>query len=533
MKRIKTICMALILTLLLVALGSDPSLALDRANRQNALHTSVQIVALNFEGQNASAVWTGSGTIIDPGGLILTNYHVVEENGEWNKLGIGITTSSDQPPQPSFFAEIAAKAPRLDLAVLRIVTDLDGNEVDPVSLDLPYLQLGSADSLEVGDELNIFGYPGIGGATITFTQGEVSGFVNEEGVDYQRAWIKTDATIAGGNSGGTAVDEQGLLIGVPTKLGAGNTEYFADVRPIQDTNGDGIVDEKDTPIPLGGFMNSLRPINLAFPLIDAARKGESAEVEASPGHIGPGRSDSTPRGGQAAFGSITFATQQNADDSPKDPGSAFPTGTSQLLAYFDYENMSNGAEFNYAWTIDDVAAAGDILKWSDGSDGTFLLSLDNAGEALPEGKYELALGVAGELLQSGIVTIGQAPDSTSPAPPAEPQQPDDAGVTLYGQVVDADTGKPIPAAFILLTQPGVSVDAFYTEAGLQDGQTAAIGITDEKGNYVTFPPLVRGNTYGVIIVAENYQPIAVDNALEITADDPDPVELETVSLSKG
>ena len=67
-----------------------------------------------------------------------------------------------------------------------------------------------------GDPIHIFGYPAIGGGTLQYTAGVVSGFNFEEGID-GRAWITTDATMSGGSSGGTAVDAQGRLIGVPTQ----------------------------------------------------------------------------------------------------------------------------------------------------------------------------------------------------------------------------------------------------------------------------------------------------------------------------
>ncbi|MFN8457946.1 MAG: serine protease [Anaerolineae bacterium] len=534
MKQVKITSLSLLIALLLLALGSQSGLALERGARQNVLHAAVQIVALNLEGKSGSTAWTGSGTIVDPNGLILTNYHVVEENGEWNKLGVAITTQSDQPPQPTYFAEIAAKAPRLDLAVLRIVSDLDGQPFDPAAANLAYVPLGSADSLEVGDELNIFGYPGIGGATITFTKGEVSGFVNEEGVDYPRAWIKTDATIAGGNSGGTAVDETGFLTGIPTKLGAGNTDYFADVRPIQDTNGDGVVDENDTPISLGGFLNSLRPVNLAYPLIEAARSGEQIEVEANPGQPQQIEAQPAPQSGlgsQPEIGSIIFATQQKADGLPKDPNKSFPAGITQLLAYFDYQGMQNDADFNYVWTLDEVTIASNSLAWDGDSQGTYLLSLDNGGDPMPEGTYKLVLGQNGALLQGGAVTVGQT-SSPNPQQPPAPQPPAGNGVTLSGQIVDADTGRGISAAFMVILQPGFPVNRFFAEEELPEGALSAFAITDEQGIYTTLPPLARGDTYGVVIYAQGYEPIALDDALEILANDPDQVDMETIALSQ-
>jgi hypothetical protein len=114
-----------------------------------------------------------------------------------------------------------------------------------------------------GDPIHIFSYPAAGGGTLQYTAGVVSGFSFEAGLD-ERAWITTDATISGGSSGGTAVDSQGHLIGVPTQGSQ------LDCRP-GDTNRDGTVDAADVGcIPVGGSIGQLRPIALALPILTSA-----------------------------------------------------------------------------------------------------------------------------------------------------------------------------------------------------------------------------------------------------------------------
>ena len=80
---------------------------------------------------------------------------------------------------------------------------------------------------------------------------------------------------AGGNSGGLASTPGGEIIGVPTQLGYGGEDQYVDCRVLADTNRDGYVDEYDNCVPTGGFINALRPINLAMPLIEAAQRGEA------------------------------------------------------------------------------------------------------------------------------------------------------------------------------------------------------------------------------------------------------------------
>jgi S1-C subfamily serine protease len=234
----------------------------------------VQIITLYLEDGEYQIGWTGSGTVISPEGLILTNAHVVLPDRYFtvDALVVAFTTREDQEPEALYFAEVIQADASLDIAVIQILRDLDENLIDPADLNLPYVPLGNADHLRLGDTVTILGYPGIGGDTITLTRGEVSGFTSEEGYG-DRAFIKTTATIAGGNSGGLAADTDGFLIGIPTQLGYGGDDQFIDCRVLADTNRDGEVDENDSCIPTGGFINALRPINLAYPLIEAAQEG--------------------------------------------------------------------------------------------------------------------------------------------------------------------------------------------------------------------------------------------------------------------
>lgn len=236
----------------------------------------VQIWAEFYDENNELQIgWTGSGTIISADGLILTNAHVVLPDRYFpvDALVVAQTISQDAEPEPRFYAEVLQADATLDIAVIHVTTDYDGNPVEASTLNLPHVPLGDSDQLNLGDPLTILGYPGIGGATVTLTRGEVSGFTSQP--DYgQRAFIKTSATIAGGNSGGLAVDAAGELIGVPTQLGYGGEDQYVDCRVLADTNRDGFVNENDSCVPTGGFINALRPVALALPLIEAAQRGE-------------------------------------------------------------------------------------------------------------------------------------------------------------------------------------------------------------------------------------------------------------------
>lgn len=235
----------------------------------------VQILALvNMEGELTPG-WSGSGSIVSPDGLILTNAHVVlsDRYFEVQDLVVAMTIQTDQQPEPMYYAEMMQVDQALDIAVIRITHNIDGSPVDNASLNLPTVPMGDDAALQLGDPLTILGYPSIGGSTITLTRGEVAGFTAEEGYG-NRAFIKTSATISGGNSGGLAANANGQIIGIPTQLGYGGEDQYVDCRVLADTNRDGIVDDRDNCVPTGGFINALRPLTLARPLIEAAARGE-------------------------------------------------------------------------------------------------------------------------------------------------------------------------------------------------------------------------------------------------------------------
>src|SRR5829696_4910605 len=184
-------------------------------------------------------IWyaVGSGTMISPHGLILTNHHLITPAGVDEKLAeletqlaaegkdadlrvdaerLMIAVSDGRHlPDPSYTAQVIAEDADLDLAVLRIDSDERGTPLDPETLDLPVLSLGSSDAVNLGETVHVFGFPAIGSGSLTYTIGIISGFLFEEGID-GTAWIHTDAVTSGGNSGGAAVNDAGQLIGVPT-----------------------------------------------------------------------------------------------------------------------------------------------------------------------------------------------------------------------------------------------------------------------------------------------------------------------------
>ena len=398
----RSLSIPLIVALLLTSLA-PAALALDRPGRLKIMSAVVQVWWITEENGNLRGGGAGSGTLISADGLVLTNHHVaVPRFSEFNRLGIALTTRSDRPPQVLYLAEIVADDARLDLSVLRISHDLNLRPIRPSQLNLPFVALGDSDNLDVGDELNIFGYPGIGGDTVTFTRGVVSGFTLDASIE-GRAWIKTDTTIAGGNSGGTAVDADGLLVGVPTIAAAGEDTDVVDCRPVNDTNHDGKLDDKDSCVPIGGFLNGLRPVNLAKSLIETARQGV-----ASPGQSNPGGSETAPApASQPRFFSLQFASGVSESQQPTTLISSLPSGSRQMYIFFDYESMADGMRWEMQVSKDgkdepDLGLPAD--GWVGGATGNWWVGWSDTPFA--DGLYRMRFLVEGRQVAETQIRVG-------------------------------------------------------------------------------------------------------------------------------
>ena len=141
----------------------------------------------------------GSGVIVDSGGLIVTNNHVIEGADE---VKVSLADKRE------FEASLVLKDPRTDLAILQIK---DGRERFPV------LEFADSDALQVGDVVLAIGNPfGVGQ---TVTHGIVSALARTQvGVSDYQFFIQTDAAVNPGNSGGALVDLTGKLVGINTAI---------------------------------------------------------------------------------------------------------------------------------------------------------------------------------------------------------------------------------------------------------------------------------------------------------------------------
>ena len=166
--------------------------------------TSIQ---QGFWGDVQEGKGSGSGSVIDNQGHILTNYHVVEGA---QKLSVSLGGDKTYP------AQYVGGDPDTDLAVIKI---------DPPATGLTIVPLGDSDKLSVGQKVLAIGNPF--GLDRTLTTGVISGLQrpirsrpvngapNGRPID---AAIQTDASINPGNSGGPLLDKFGKMIGINSQI---------------------------------------------------------------------------------------------------------------------------------------------------------------------------------------------------------------------------------------------------------------------------------------------------------------------------
>lgn len=214
-----------IFLILIFVLGLVP-VNFSEAITQNQINSEVQIVCTD----GADNWFSGSGTIIDPKGIILTNRHVVD-GAYKNICFIGFLDSINKDPNfgpdgnPNL-AEVKYITTTKDMDAAVLYLDNKNNKI------YPYVNIwnSNSNSLKFGDKIEVVGYPSIGGSTITYTSGDFSGFGSQS--DGTQNYIKTNVVLEHGNSGGSAYNQKGSFIGIPSMVVAGTLNSISYILSV-------------------------------------------------------------------------------------------------------------------------------------------------------------------------------------------------------------------------------------------------------------------------------------------------------------
>ncbi|HEX8119038.1 MAG TPA: trypsin-like peptidase domain-containing protein, partial [Pyrinomonadaceae bacterium] len=147
----------------------------------------------------------GSGFVVDPKGIILTNYHVVE-----NMSGIMVKLQGGEQLRGT----VVGSDEETDIAVIKV----------NAGRDLPAVTFGNSDEMQVGDWVLAIGSPF--GLEQTVTAGIISTKERQTdpGASFRR-FIQTDAAINRGNSGGPLVNMRGEVIGINSQIATSTGDY--------------------------------------------------------------------------------------------------------------------------------------------------------------------------------------------------------------------------------------------------------------------------------------------------------------------
>jgi serine protease Do len=182
----------------------------------------VLIAALEKGDQEAS---TGTGSILNKDGLILTNAHVIfnsEKNKIYGEIKVflkptRVTGNLKKDTARKFKARLIRYSNELDLALLQIK--------NPPPIDrLPFLKLSNLKEISIGDPVLAIGHPEQGGLW-TLTTGTISSLIENHGDIPGKDVFQTETSINKGNSGGPLIDRYGNIVGINSMIarkGSGN-----------------------------------------------------------------------------------------------------------------------------------------------------------------------------------------------------------------------------------------------------------------------------------------------------------------------
>ncbi|HJZ68237.1 MAG TPA: trypsin-like peptidase domain-containing protein [Blastocatellia bacterium] len=208
----------------------------------------------------------GSAVVVRSDGVVVTNLHVIisdRTSALYDQIHFSLSREGDPiSTRTRYRLKPLLINKEYDLALLRVEFDASGNPI-PKSFTFPTIEIADSRKIKVLDDLFIIGYPEKGGSTVTVNRGTV------EGKDVLANWIKTDARVIHGNSGGAAVNIEGKLIGIPTKV-------VADDQPVH-RDADGFPDE----VKHFGAVGFLRPSHLVAEMLAQVQKDAKGGSPAS------------------------------------------------------------------------------------------------------------------------------------------------------------------------------------------------------------------------------------------------------------
>ena len=151
----------------------------------------------------------GSGVVIDAGGYIMTNAHVVS-----NARRVQVVLPASQNAEGGTQAVVKARGRTVDATIVGVAREIDLALLKVDAATLPFLPIADYDAVRQGELVFAFGSPE--GLKNSVTMGIVSAVARQADPDSPLVYVQTDAPINHGNSGGPLVNVNGELVGINT-----------------------------------------------------------------------------------------------------------------------------------------------------------------------------------------------------------------------------------------------------------------------------------------------------------------------------
>ena len=392
----------------------------------------VQIQAIDATKAIARTVRDGSGVIVDhKAGLILTSYDIVNpylSTGEdaYSMIGIGINIGDGNEPKLEYLAQLIAVDIELNFAILRITQDYQGMAFSSETLSSQRTALGTANTVNIGDKLRLFGHPGLKkpsaqSQALTVTSSSLK--AAQGAYNYENATILlADAQLSYGSNGGPVFDRLGTLIGILTSRNYDVSKYVSQIRPI----------------------------NLAFELIEGAQNLTtdfkfSAPLYASEPAAG---FDSPITNDGVSVSKPLFA--EHSHDHSHDHSSAnplmdykfvFDSGTTELHFEFLVQGVPPGAIIEERWFLDGVLqdSLSSSYPWS-GSNSSLISDRITvpSTNGLPDGRWRLEIWVDEAMRSTRTAIVGRNSDQPTMFDPEFGSLANDIGQSAMAPSVSAE-----------------------------------------------------------------------------------------------
>lgn len=378
----------------------------------------VQVVVADRSGGFEQIIRYGSGVVLDAeAGLIATAYPVVhpyrpDGTRAYTHLVIATNRVPGTEPQREYLAELVASDPGIDLAILRVVSDLDGEPLVADSLDVPQVIQGDATAAGAGFSLRLFGHPGVrpdetspGSQVIETATATIQG---QRGASNRtgRTWFKMDGRMPFGAAGGPAFDRFGALVG-----------FLA----------------QDQYVP-SGTIGQIRPLDLVTPLLEEARDVSGYRAPLYRTATLPGSLDLPPASpayvSRPAFAENAIESAQGRD--LFDYETRFAEGLGALYYEYEVSGVADGSVVEERWFLDGVQqeSLSSSYVWSDGLFGHVTDRITAPGTTgIPSGRWRLDVYVGDIRHATATAIVG-----VSLGTPSAIYQAAASSVTLEGNV---------------------------------------------------------------------------------------------------